>query len=146
MASGKKIITSVSMANGKTLVVGLGNPILGDDGIGWIVANRVEQEIDDPSVKVECVSVGGMRLMEQLVGYDRAIIIDAFVTGKNQPGTLYQFPLEEIPNPTDGHTTSVHDTSLQTALQMGRDMGIHLPKQVQVIGVESLNVLDYYIQ
>ncbi len=59
-----------------TLVVGLGNPILSDDGVGWRVAERVREAVDDAEVDVLCLSLGGLSLVEHLAGYRRAIIVE----------------------------------------------------------------------
>ena len=70
----------------KTMVIGLGNPILGDDGVGWKVAEEVRKQLPcDMSVNVDCLSVGGISLMEHLIGYDRAILIDAFALEEPMP-------------------------------------------------------------
>ena len=139
------------------LVIGLGNPILGDDGVGWRVAEEVKRrisnlqspvveerlEIRDWSVEVDCVSLGGLSLMERMMGYDRAILIDAIATGQMPAGTVTRFALEELPKPGAGHTTSAHDTSLHTALEIGRAMGARLPDEVTVIAIESPHVYDF---
>jgi Ni,Fe-hydrogenase maturation factor len=54
------------MQSEKTLVIGLGNPILGDDGVGWVVAREVEDRLPqmDHPVEVDCLSLGGLSLME----------------------------------------------------------------------------------
>jgi len=53
----------------KTLIIGLGNPMLGDDGVGWRVAEKVCRELPaDESVIVDCLSLGGISLMEHLIG------------------------------------------------------------------------------
>ena len=59
----------------KTLVVGLGNPTLGDDGVGWKVAEEIEQHLPHgQSIAVDRLSLGGISLMEHLIGYDRTIV------------------------------------------------------------------------
>jgi hydrogenase maturation protease len=133
------------------LVIGLGNPILGDDGIGWLVAERVRQALEDGEVssetevpiEIDSLALGGLSLMERLIGYDRVIIIDALTTHQQPNGTLYQVPLEELPDLSSGHTTAAHDTSLQTALNVGRSMGVHLPDQIMIVGVEAEMVYDF---
>jgi hydrogenase maturation protease len=139
------------MSTGKTLVVGLGNPILGDDGVGWRVAEEVERrlpksrqtsEVSTP-VEVDCVSLGGLSLMERLVGYDRAILVDAIATGQQPVGSVACLALEDLPDRSAGHTTAAHDASLPTALQMGRVMGAHLPEQVAIVAVEAQAVYDF---
>ncbi len=131
-----------------TIVVGLGNPILGDDGVGWHVAEQVSQAIRNspqaiPGLAIEFLSLGGLSLMEHLIGYDRAIIIDAVETGAGPHGSVHCFPLEGLPDNSGGHLTAIHDTSLQTALRVGRSMGAHLPEEITVVGIESPYVYDF---
>ncbi|HMZ07522.1 MAG TPA: hydrogenase maturation protease, partial [Anaerolineales bacterium] len=65
----------------KTLIVGLGNPILGDDGVGWKVVEEIKKQTPSSQgdVDVICLSLGGLALMEHLIGYQRAILVDSFV-------------------------------------------------------------------
>ena len=126
----------------KTLIIGLGNPILGDDGVGWRVVEAIQDQIDDPDVDTDCLAVGGITLMEHLIGYDRAIVIDAVAT--HQPiGTVSCFRLDDLPSHSTLHTTSPHDASLQTAMATGRAMGAHLPNEVFVVGVEAEKIFDF---
>lgn len=135
----------------RTLVIGLGNPILGDDGVGWKVAEQVSQCLESEantshifsSVEVNCVSLGGLSLMERMVGYQRVIIIDAMQTGQSTKGIVRVFGLEELPNPMAGHTASTHDTSLITALDTARTMGLPVPESVEVVAIEAENVYDF---
>lgn len=92
---------------------------------------------------MEFLAVGGISLMEALVGYDRAIIIDTIVTHQVPVGTVSSFTLEDLPNPSTGHLGSAHDTSLQNAIQMGQDLGAQLPHEIFVVAVESLKVYDF---
>lgn len=131
------------MESNKILIVGLGNPILGDDGVGWEVAEQIRQQVQDPGVDIECLAVGGLRLMEFMIGYDQAIVIDSLTSWDHPIGQVTSFLLEDMPDLTAGHTTSAHDTSLQTALEMGRRMGFDLPEQVNVIGIEAHQVYDF---
>jgi hydrogenase maturation protease len=131
----------------KTLIVGLGNPILGDDGVGWKVAEEVEQRLPKSSetseVSVDCVSLGGLSLMERLIGYEHAIVIDAIGTGQHPIGTAYHFRLDDLYDPTTGHTTAVHDVSLITALKIGRSLGVAIPDRIDVVAIESPYVYDF---
>lgn len=125
-----------------TLVVGLGNPILGDDGVGWRVAQEIQARLASPDVDVACLALGGVALMERLVGYRRAIIIDAVTTGATI-GRVQCTPLDELPNPAAGHTASSHDTSLPTALNFGRKLGARLPDEVWVVTVEAERLYEF---
>lgn len=118
-------------------IIGLGNPILGDDGVGWVVARRVEARLNDPRrASVEYSAAGGLSLMERLVGCSRAILIDSIVTGAHPPGSVMSFPLEALPPQASSYTASAHDASLQDALQAGRRLGVALPERVDIVAVE----------
>lgn len=132
----------------KTIIIGLGNPILTDDGVGVKVAYEVEKALSlQPPISnlhVTEASAGGLRLMELMIGYDRAIIVDAFTNGSNTPGKMYRMTLEDLRDisPTQ-HSSSAHDTTLVTALDAGRKMGLHLPDEVVIYAIEVENVIDF---
>lgn len=127
----------------KTIVIGLGNPILGDDGVGWHIAEKVKHKIDpDMQVDVDCLSLGGISLMEHLIGYERVILIDAFISDK-EPGSITVSKLSELPNYSAFHITSVHDTSLQDAIKLGKSLGAKLPDDVTVVGISAKYAYDF---
>ena len=72
------------------LIAGVGNVLLGDDGFGIEVANRLMAKSDLPSwVKVMETGIGGMSLIQELMyGYEAVIILDAYSRG-GKPGELY---------------------------------------------------------
>jgi hydrogenase maturation protease len=147
-SSGRSLTTANGSALPKTLIVGLGNPILGDDGVGWRIAERLQEHLQsDPEgaegLEVECLALGGLSLMERLVGYQCAILIDAITTHQNPPGTLRFFPLESLPENIPGHTTAAHDTSLKTAIEMGRSLGACLPEKIIIVAVEAEQVYNF---
>lgn len=128
--------------------MGLGNPILGDDGVGWKVAQQVERLLPSPSeeqapdIVVDYSALGGLSLMEDLIGYDEAILIDA-LTLDETPGTVLTFDLDDLPNYSAEHTSSAHDTSLQDALKMGHSMGLSLPGRITVVGIAARRLYDF---
>jgi hydrogenase maturation protease len=129
----------------KTIVIGLGNPILGDDGVGWMVAEEISklEPCKSSSITVDCLSVGGLTLMEHLVGYNRAILVDALQTALSPTGTVIQMQLEDLTEQVAGHLASAHDVNLKTALQLGREMGAVLPEQIIIVGIEVNFVFDF---
>lgn len=141
----------------KTIIVGLGNPILGDDGVGWKVAEEVKKQLhlspipsprgagdreEGLRVDVELLSLGGLSLMEHLIGYERAILIDA-LAGEQEIGSVIVAKLSEMPDYSALHTTSAHDSSLQNALKLGKAMGANLPEDVTVVGIITHQVYDF---
>ncbi len=141
----------------RTLILGLGNPLLGDDGVGWRVAEECAARLragtsqwagtspaptSAPNVEIDFHAGGGLSLMERLIGYDRAILIDAITTGEPL-GTTHAFPLEELPTFKAGHLTSSHDMTLRHALELGKRMDAHLPDAIFVVAVEARVEFDF---
>ncbi len=122
----------------KTLLLGMGNPILCDDAVGVRLAQEFKNQlshIPDLDIIEEC-SVGGLNLLDLCKGYDRAIILDAFHTAGGVPGDWYYFTASALYETI--HLTNVHDTNLATALALGRSMGMILPEpsNILIFGVE----------
>ncbi|MEA1977723.1 MAG: hydrogenase maturation protease [Chloroflexota bacterium] len=127
----------------KTLVLGLGNPILRDDSVGLRVAQEVDRLIPtSPDIEVGLDYWGGLRLMERMIGFDRAIIIDAICTGASPPGTLHLLNPDDIPTQ---RSASAHDVNLSTALEFGYTAGAHLPavEDILLIGIEAADVQTF---
>jgi hydrogenase maturation protease len=132
----------------KSILIGLGNPILTDDGVGVKVAYEIERKFGEnipKNLTITEASVGGLRLMELLEGYDRAIIIDAIQTRNGHPiGSIFRLNLSDLRefSPTQ-HSASAHDTSLVTALDAGIEMGMKLPLDITIFAVEVENIMDF---
>jgi hydrogenase maturation protease len=132
-------------AGGRTIVIGLGNPILGDDGVGWRVVDEVETLVGAardagrplPAVDVERLGVGGLRLMEYLTGYETAILVDAAEFPDRPIGEVRSCPFDELDDYAAGHLDSAHDASLKTALAFGRRLGAELPNTIQAVTVQA---------
>ncbi len=126
----------------KTLILGLGNPLVSDDSVGLRVAAELKPLLADrPDVEVSEDYWGGLRLMERLVGYDRAVIIDAICTGA-EPGTIHHLTPDAVPTQ---RSASAHDANLPTALEFGRRAGVHLPanEHIQLVAVEAEDILNF---
>jgi len=141
-------IGNLNSARLDTIIVGLGNPILGDDGIGWRIAEEVNYKLKNlpdninwlpfqNGIDVVCISSGGLSLMEQLIGYRNAVIIDAIDNHQHPVGFVSCFPLEEIEEPFTGHTSAIHDTSLKTAIALGKTLGAKLPDNIMIVAVQA---------
>ena len=123
----------------RTLIIGLGNPLLRDDAVGLRVARQVRAALAERGdVEVAEEACGGLRLMERMVGFDRAILIDAIRSGR-PPGTVQTLDPREM---RTQHSASAHDVNLPTALALGRRTGARLPPddQLRVIAVEAEDV------
>ena len=133
----------------KTLILGLGNPILTDDGVGVKVAREIEQRINPaahPGLEITEASAGGLRLMEAVLDYQLVVLIDAYYLDPEttHPGKIHRMTLEDLRavSPTQ-HSTSAHDTSLIIALDAAQEMGYQIPEEFIIYAVEVENILDF---
>jgi hydrogenase maturation protease len=125
----------------RTLVLGLGNPLLGDDSVGLRVAEAVSRQVAGrPAVEVDVEYNGGLRLMERLAGYERAILVDAICTGHHPPGSVLRLGPEELDT---CHSASAHDVSLGTALRLAAAMGLPMPGDLRILAVEAERILEF---
>jgi hydrogenase maturation protease len=125
-----------------TLVVGLGNPILADDGVGWRIIEALDARLAvDPSarraagpVELDRAAVGGLALMERMIGFDRVVLADAILDG-SPAGSITARPIDQVSSQIAGHLDSAHDVPLAEALGAGRALGATLPVSIDVVGV-----------
>lgn len=123
----------------RAIVLGLGNPLLTDDSVGLRVIDQLRPALaDGPGVELAEDYWGGLRLMERMVGYDRAIIIDAQRSG-GLPGNVSMLAAEAPPTQ---HSSSAHDLDLWTALEFGRQAGFKLPQpgDIRIVAIEAAEV------
>jgi hydrogenase maturation protease len=125
----------------KTLVLGLGNPILSDDGVGCRVADALKDRLKEPGIDVMEASIAGLDFLDLLTAYDRAIIIDAIQTDKGVPGQIYRLEPEILADTR--HTGTPHDVNLATALELGKKLGLPLPKQITIFAIEVKDVTSF---
>ncbi|WP_420264868.1 hydrogenase maturation protease [Candidatus Magnetominusculus dajiuhuensis] len=128
----------------KTIIIGLGNPILCDDSVGPRAARLIGQRLGagyspyNEDILVSEAYAGGLRLLDAIAGYDRAVIIDSIVTGENAPGTIYRLTADGLPQTRN--CGSSHDMTLPMALSMGRALGMVLPFEIHIWAVEVQDV------
>ena len=124
----------------------MGNSLLSDDGVGLCVAaelkNRLKQsDITQSDITVMETSVAGLSLLDLLVGYDRAIIVDAIQTVGGKAGQIYR--LEPKAFDTALHTASAHGIDFTTALEFGKKLGLPLPQEIVIFAIEASNVSTF---
>lgn len=127
----------------KTLVLGMGNTILCDDGIGIYVVREVAERFRRDDVDFKEASVGGMRILDVVGGYDRVIMVDAIQTRQGKPGEIYRLSPQDMK--LSLHAGSSHDLSLPGALALGRGMGLRLPddEDFVILAIEVDDVLSF---
>jgi len=116
----------------KAAVIGIGNILLGDEGVGVRIIEELKKLELPEGVEVHDGATSGIAILNFLEGVDRAIIVDA-VKGGGEPGTVYRFKIEEALE--NNEMISLHDIDFTLAYRVTRDI-IDLPEDIVVIGVE----------
>lgn len=124
----------------KVLVLGVGNPILSDDGIGIHVARELKKR-RIPGIVVEELAASGLEFLDVVRGYDKVVIIDAIQTTNGKPGELHI--LEENDFERSIHGSSPHGINIATALALGRKLVPHeMPERVVFFAVEAQDLVN----
>lgn len=122
------------MRQQKIVVLGCGNLLAGDDGVGIEVLRRLEEEGLPPEVALVEAGAPGLGLLDLMLGAEKAVIVDA-VAGGGPSGEVVRWRGEELP-PMPGRALSVHDIGIREALAWGRRaLPDAMPREVVVIGI-----------
>jgi len=139
----------------KTLILGLGNPILGDDGVGWRIIEELRRHeladandsrtprLEEQAVEFDCAALSGLSLMERIIGYKRVLLVDAVFIQNLPVGEVVFSNLAENPCQVSGRLASAHDTTLDTALAVGQQLGAQLPDEICIVGVSTKACFDF---
>ena len=122
----------------RTLLIGMGNPIITDDAVGILLAREAGAALGPrPGLDVidEC-SIGGLNLLDLITGYDRVVVLDSIKTRDGVPGTWYRFDASDLQETMN--LRNVHDANFATAMALGRSVGMHLPDddEIHILAVE----------
>ncbi len=116
----------------RTVVLCLGNDLLADDGIGMLAADRLRQELPG-SAEVVATAQSGLALLDHLIGYDRAIIVDAIHTGNQPAGKIRRLA------PCDlkiAYAPSPHYAGLPEMFAIADSLSLKFPSQIDLIAIE----------
>lgn len=122
----------------KTLVLGLGNPILTDDSVGFRVIQELRARFSRPSLTLMESSASGLTLLDLIAGYDKVIFVDAIQTEGGQAGTIYRLGTEDLGDTR--HLASSHGIDLVTVLELGKRLEIALPQEIIIFAIEVADV------
>ncbi len=121
---------------GRTLILGLGNPILGDDGIGIAIAREIKERWPaDPITDVIEASLAGRFLLDLITGYETVIVADAIITDENAAaGTVYTLSVDDLGAVVNPYAS--HALDLRTTVELGEQLGYEMPDTIRIYAVE----------
>ena len=116
-------LTSFAERSGKILVLGIGNEILTDDGIGVKLAEDLQGKCFPPEIIFAKGTVGGLEILEMIQGYR-----------DGKPGEIYHMVLSDFLETS--HLSNLHDVSFIQAIRLGKELGFELPQMLHIFAVE----------
>jgi len=121
------------------LVAGLGNPLMGDEGIGPRVVELLEQRAGE-AVHADFLDLGtpGLALLHAISGRRRVLLVDCAMMGA-PPGTLRRFTPQDVRTATDGRPGSPHEPDVLAVLRLARELG-DCPSEVVIFGIQPERV------
>ena len=126
----------------KTVIIGLGNTVLSDDGAGVYAARILSERFEPGEVTVIETESAGMNLMEMMGGFDRAFLIDAILLDGEDPGTVFSLRPDDLK--ITPRLSSVHDVDIVTALELGKKLGLHMPSEVHIFAIQGDDMLTLH--
>lgn len=126
----------------KVVVIGIGNPIASDDGVGIRAVQGFQKTFADERVTCVVCERGGLELLDLIKGYDAAVIVDASKTGASAPGEIKTLIARQPFTP--GSHRSLHTMELDSVLAFGSLMGMQLPDKVTVLAVEAADIETFH--
>lgn len=126
----------------KILILGLGNDVLGDEGLGMKVADDLKNNRLFPEVEYKNSYTGGLNLLDIITGFDALLIIDTACNNNCEIGTIHHYTPETFRETL--HLSSEHDTSFLTMLETGKRLGLKIPDRIDILAIEIH--LDLYLE
>jgi hydrogenase maturation protease len=133
---GERVLPTNVTAPRRILILGLGNTILGDDGVGISVVREIRKTCKERPF-VECVeaSLGGIALLDLIAGFDKVIVIDAVMADDANPaGFVYDLALGDLGDVVHPHAS--HALDLQTTVELGKRLGQSMPSAVKIYAIK----------
>jgi len=121
------------------LIIGLGNPLLSDEGIGVALVNALAASYaDNPAVECLDMGTGGMAVLHVLPGRHKALFLDCTLMGE-APGTLRRFTPAEVRARQSTSRCSLHEGNLLELLALAGELQT-LPAEIVIFGIEPLTL------
>jgi hydrogenase maturation protease len=123
----------------KEIILGLGNPLLGDDSVGLRVARQLSIILKSQDLTIEEVSSGGLDILNLIADFEIATIIDAVQTSGGSAGTIYNFGIDEV---IPSQIRNTHQLDFVSAIRLVKELGLKMPNTIRVYAVEAPEIYE----
>jgi len=117
-----------------TVIIGMGNPLMSDEGIGIHVIARLQQTILADCTDILDLGTSGMRALHELEGRDMVVFVDCALMG-TEPGTIRRFTPEDVETMKIQPRLSLHEGDLLNTIALARRLGT-APERIVIFGIE----------
>lgn len=123
------------------MILGLGNDILTDDGIGVKLVRELQKVIHQAHIAFHTCALGGLEILELISDFDRVIIVDAIMTRDGIPGTIVHLTPANYQETL--HLSNYHDVSFLVLLEFAKQIEIPKPEQIDILAIEIVEDLSF---
>jgi hydrogenase maturation protease len=127
------------MACHARLVIGVGNPLKGDDGAGRVVVRRLAAR-NDCAFKLLEATGEATALMSAWTGFDDVVLVDA-CRGAGAAGTIHRFSPDDVGRVARLQHASTHSLGVAAAIGLARALGT-LPRRLVIYAIEARHSCD----
>lgn len=124
----------------RILILGLGNTILSDDGVGIYVAREIRKDVAESCAAVVEASLGGLELLDLMAGYDKAVLIDAMVLPDGPPGTIERVNADDLEG---GSAMARHQIPFAEALELAAVLNMDVPDDIVIYGIRVTDTVTF---
>ncbi len=112
----------------------MGNPYRCDDTIGLKIAEILKKDIKNKTATIKSGSIDGLAMLDEIIGFDKVILVDSINTKSGVPGDVYKIELDSVTS--NSSLAASHTIDFITALRMGKKFGYKMPEKIYVYAVE----------
>lgn len=124
--------------NKSKLVIGVGNILLKDEGVGVRCVEYLRSSGLNEGIKLVDGATLGFDLLEETKGFEKVVIVDAVDMGE-EPGHIAGFDAEHILSLSSGKKFSLHEIGLVDVIQVGKRIGYNF-SNVRIVGIQPSEV------
>jgi hydrogenase maturation protease len=121
-----------------TAIIGMGNPLMSDEGIGIHVIARLQQTILADRTDILDLGTSGMRALHELEGRDVVVFVDCALMG-TEPGTIRRFTPEDVETKKIQPRLSLHEGDLLNTIALAKRLGT-APERIVIFGIEPKTI------